>query len=159
MNYFHQANIRKLDIYHLRLKGQVLTRVRERRKYLSVGSHLYRWSWTYPDLRQYTQCSDPQIVPFPTIISFPTFVFSLSYLFSYNKDIGTSMTVALAFDLRREGKWDVYSGNLLLPMWAAWLKSFQVLLIKINCPGRLCQRKLQGSRPTGVWRLMCSGLL
>lgn len=42
MNYFHQANIRKLDIYHLRLKGQVLTRVRERRKYLSVGSHLYR---------------------------------------------------------------------------------------------------------------------
>ena len=27
------------------------------------------------------------------------------------------------------------------PHVAAWLNSFQVLLIKINYPGRLCQRK------------------
>lgn len=60
-----------------------------------------------------------------------------------NKDNGVcrTMAVALAFHLAGEGKWDTDSGNLLLPMGAAWLDSFQGLLIKINCPGRFCQRK------------------
>lgn len=51
------------------------------------------------------------------------------------------MIVALAFHLTREGKRDIRSRNQLLPLWTAWLNSFQVLLIKINCLGRLCQRK------------------
>lgn len=52
-----------------------------------------------------------------------------------------TMIVALAFHLTREGKRGRRSRNQLLPLWTAWLNSFQVLLIKINCLGRLCQRK------------------
>lgn len=79
--------------------------------------------------------------PFPCDLIFHLCLQPLPPTPFYNKGIGMTMTVALASHLAGEGKWDTNSGNLLLLMRAAWLNSFQVLLIKINRPGRFCQRK------------------
>lgn len=68
----------------------------------------------------------------------------------YNKDTSMAMTGALAFHLAGEEKWGMNSGNLLLLMWAAWLNSLQVLLIKINHPGRSAKENIPGSRLMGV---------
>lgn len=172
MNYLVPANVRTLDTCppdpHWR--GQILSRARGRRDNLSVANHLLGGPKPIQiqDKSQVSsaQCPGSLLLTFP-FPQFPHFAplpsaSPTSSLLQRRRWIDYDR--GPVSHLAGEGKWDAGSGNLLLPIWAAWLNGFQVLLIKINCPGRFCQRKhpklqAQGCLKMDVLRAALESLL